>query len=221
MNIKECYISLLDKCNKLSTNTNTKIEYHVAVRAINEAQSYWYDIRLKKVENDTTIQRELYHLLRTQKLNINNSFKEYNTYTLPENYYHISQVKAIGKSNSCELPLDVFLTENTNINELYLNDQFAPSLEWQQTLATFREQDLIVYHNNFKLDIEIDYYKKLSKVDIKSNYIHIDGTESSDIDLEFEGSSAYEILNLAAMLITGNVSDPSYQVHLNSIKNFE
>ncbi len=221
MKIKEAYIELLDKCNKLSSNANTKLEVHVAIRAINEAQRYWYDIRLKKSESDLTVQRELQHLIKTKTLNLDTEQKDYNVYTLPSDYYHINQLKVLAKKSNCEHYLDTFFTENANTQELFLNEQFTPDFEWQQTIASIKNDLILIYKKDFDITVELDYFKKLRQVDMKSNYVHIDGTASTDIDLEFEGSSADEILNIAAMLITGNTSNSAYQIHMNNIKMFE
>lgn len=221
MKSQEVYIALLDKCNKLSSNSNNSIETHVAVRAINEAQYYWYDERLKLAEKNLTIQREISKFIIPKKLEVIDKTDIYYLYNLPEDYYHMNQLRVIGSKNKCQHLLDTYLVENNNSIEYYLNDMYAPDFEWQQTLATLYNNKLKVFIKDFKIDTTLDYYRNLKTFDIESGYKHIDGTLSINSDLEFDNSDAFEIINIAASLITGNLSDPQYQVHITNSKRFE
>lgn len=220
MNIREAFEIIVEKCNRLGTNSGELLKTHTVIRAINEAQNYWYDIRLKKAEMDITVQRELQSLLYSSKLISNSIESTFNTYILPDDYYHPNQIIVTATRGDCVLVMDTFLTENFNSTELYLNDAFSPDFEWQQTLATFKGNTLVVYKKDFDLSVSIDYYSKLIDVDINSGYVHVDGSPSKDVDLQFDGSNAYEILTLASMLITGNNADPTYQAHINTLKEF-
>ena len=220
MKIKEAYQILTDKLNKSSTNFGQMIEYHVAVRAINEAQSYWYDTRLKVAESNLNIQRELQSFIKQAILNKVEITNHYIAYELPDDYYLINQIIVTAYKKNCILQLDTFFTENANSEELFLNADFTPDFEWQQTLATIKNNHLIVFKKDFEIDVKVDYFKQLRGVDIASDYIHLNNEASVDIDLEFEGSNAYEILTIAAQIISGNNSDPVYQIHNNTIKEF-
>ena len=220
MDIREVYEILVEKCNKLGTNSGQLIKYHTAIRAINEAQTYWYDMRLKKAEIDTTVQRELQSLLQSADLASTEITSIFNTYQLPDDYYHPNQIIVTATKEDCHLIMDTFLTENFNSIEYYLNDAFSPDFEWQQTLATIKGNNLVVYKKDFSLSVSIDYFKALNNVDIASDYVHLDGSTSVNKDLQFDGSNAYEIITIAAMLITGSSTDPTYQVHMNNLKEF-
>ena len=217
MQLREAYVYLLDKVNKLNTNFGKSLDIAAACRAINEAQTYWYDLRLKSMELDKNIQRELQSLLRTQVLEVSDINDRYTKFYLPKDYYTSSKLQIQGKSSKgdCSLFLDGFLTENSNTEQLYINDVTSPDLSWQQTFYTFNNNSIVVYKKNFEVSVVLDYYKQLSKVEVRDTE-----DASRDINLDLDGSSAYEILNIAAAIITGNTQDPTYQVHLNNAKNF-
>jgi hypothetical protein len=215
MDIREAYEILVDKVNKLGTNTNAMIPYHVAMRVINEAQTYWYDIRLKKSQVDSTIERELQKFIKTKSLKKSGVDKTFITYTLPDDYYQINNISVLATRSKCELPLDTFLVENANTSDYYLDDNLSPDFSYQQTFAALRDNKIDIYKKDFEIEVSIDYYKKLSIVDIKSDYTHTDGSTSKNVDLEMNGSDAYEVLTIAAQIITGNYQDPGFTVHSN------
>ena len=221
MNPQEVYNILLDKVNKLSSNGNSLLYPHIAARTINEAVYYWYDRRLREAEKDLTVQREVSPFIVSTNLIVSEINDIYNSYILPDDFYLMNQLRVLGSNGSCSHYLDTLFIENNNIQEYYLNDLYTPDFGWQQTLASLKGGNLIVYKKDFGLSVEIDYYRTILPFDIKSDYVHIDGTPSRDLELEFSNSNAYEIINLAAMLITGNLTDPQYQVHMNNIKQFE
>jgi hypothetical protein len=221
MKAQEVYIALTDKCNKLTSNSNNLIEPHVAVRAINEALYYWYDIRLKQAEKDLTVQREISKFIKTESLIETEINEIYNLYNLPTDFYHINQLRVLGTKDNCTQYLDAFFVANNNSQELYMNDGFTPDFEWQQTLATLKGSNLVIYKKDFSIKVELDYYKKFLVFDIGSGYKHLNGNLSQDVDLELDNSDAFEVINIAALIITGNLTDPQYQVHGNNIKQFD
>lgn len=213
MKIKEAYLILLDKLNALGTNYSQKIVPHVAMRSMNEAIGYWYDDRLRLVEGNETLQRELQSLIRTEKLKISEFADMYNAYLLPEDFYSISKVNLKASNDCCEANLVSFLKENKNIELLYANGLSTPDFEFEQTFHTLKTGQIFIYKKDFKiLEVNLDYYKTIPEVDMATNYSHFDGTASKDVDLIFDGSSAYEIIEITAKLLAGNLQDPRYQV---------
>lgn len=213
MKIQEAYLILLDKLNALGTNYSQKIVPHVAMRSMNEAIGYWYDDRLRLVEANETIQRELQSLIKTKRVGLSEFSERYNAYLLPNDFYSISKVSLKASNDCCEANLVSTLKENKNIEILYTNGLSTPDFEFEQTFHTLKTGQIFVYKKDFRiLEVNLDYYKKIPEVDMATNYLHFDGTPSKDIDLILEGSSAYEIIEITAKLLAGNLQDPRYQV---------
>ena len=221
MLIKDVHLAIKQKLNKLSTNYGQEVTALAINSAINQAQYHWLDIRLKQEELNDTIQRELQHLIQTKPLDFKivskDLFYEYSV-ELPEDYYHYSNLKV--KISDC-IHLYSFLVENSNINSYLSNDSTRPDNDWEQSLITFKDNKLYLYTESAIESATLDYYKKPAKVDLKTQYKHLDGSPTQDVDLEFEDSSAYEIIDLATLLLAGNINDPNrIQSQSNLVQTF-
>ena len=211
MNIKLAYLYLTDKLNKLSSNFNQNLAYHVAVRAINEAQYYWLDERLKAEEVNKTVQRELQFLLQKVEPSLFAEESKFNEYSLPQDYYHPSLLDITVSLDGCELSVDNDFIENANVSTYLQDEMTRPDYAWEQIFSTFRDNKLAVYKDTTPgyeiTKIVLHYYRRPVIVDMASGHVNVDGTLSQDIDLEFAESASYEILDIAAKILAGNIND--------------
>jgi hypothetical protein len=214
----ECILILKDKLNKLNTNFSADLQHHTAVRVINESISYWYDERLRLEDATKVRQREIQHLIKSEILSVIENTVLYNAYNLPFDFLQVSLINT-EVSNACSLNLVTFLIENSNVG-IYLNDEMSkPDYDWEQTFATLRNNKLVIYKDTLEnLIVTLHYYKKVNKFDIVG-YTHLDNTLSTNVDLEFEGSSAYEILDIAAKIIAGNINDIGRTQHNQALSS--
>jgi hypothetical protein len=211
MDIQVAYLYLTDKLNKLSTNFNQNLPPHVAVRAINEAQYYWLDERLKVEEMNKTIQRELQFLLVKQEPVLFADDPLYTEYTLPANYYHPSLLDVTVRTPDCTFNVENDFIENANVNTFLADEMTKPDYKWEQIFSTFRDNKLAIYKDttpDYTIDkVVFHYYRKPAQVDIASGHKNVDGLFAVDVDLEFPESSCYEILDIAAKIIAGSTND--------------
>jgi len=183
----------------------------VAVRAINEAQYYWLDERLKLEEMNKTVQRELQFLIEKEEPLLFESTTNYNEYHLPDNYYHPSLLEIEANLDGCLVGIENDFIENANVS-VYLHDEMTrPDYAWEQTFSTFRNNKLAVYKDTTPgydiSKIVFHYYRRPVLVDMASSHVNVDGVLSTDIDLEFSESASYEILDIAAKILAGNIND--------------
>ena len=204
MLITEVYSIILDKMNNLGSNFNQSISANKAMVALNQAQYFWYDERLKVQEITKTVQRELQSFLVTKEV-IGDVKKGYITIELPDNYYHHSLV--LLKPISCNNIFPSTLKEQSNIGVLLQTDTTKPSLLWEQSFCTIAANKLDIYLDFTPEWIKFSYYKKLTKPDIQTDYKHLDGNKTTNVDLEMENSSLFEIIEIACLILSGNFND--------------
>jgi hypothetical protein len=216
MKANECYLILLDKLNKLNTNFSQTLQPHNAVRAIREATYYWYDERLRLEEATKMRQQELQHLIVPDyMLDVFETTLKYVSYKKPNDLYFISNISCLGLYGTCKSRLNVHLIENSNLEVILLDDSSRPDFSWEQTVYVLKEDKIFIYKDKPTSGIgsaQIDYYRKPKEFDIVG-YKHFSGIQSTDSDLDFNDSSAYEILDLAASIIAGNINDAGRTQH--------
>ena len=201
MNIQQVYREFEYRLNKSGTNANQLFGFHWFVSLVNKAQLHWAEARAKVIERDQTRVDELQLLLRDHKAT---AVKQENFYkvTLPEDYFH--RVRAY-TSSSCG-PLYIKMVEEGNINTLLANEFTRPSAAWEEALGTLFKGQLRVYSDVKPGDIHLKYVRLPKNVDI-AGYVNRDGTASSDIDMEFDGGDAQEIIDLAVQLASADIGD--------------
>ena len=207
MILLEGYSYVLQKLNKLATNTNQKIPKYVFVQSFNKAQYTWLDLKLRIEESNKTTQRETYQLLVTNdKLTLKESADKYNFYELPEDYYHASNIT--GSVNGCLV--DIQIIEEGNSKSLWFDDVSTPSLEFEQSFASFENKYLKVYKKDFEYsEVSLTYYRKPIKVDLESGFKNLDNSVSKNIDTEWENSNLYEILDIVVRDLASDIADNS------------
>lgn len=204
MLITEVYSIILDKMNNLGSNFNQSISANKAMVALDQAQYFWYDERLKVQEITKTVQRELQSFLVTKEVS-GDVKKGYITVELPDNYYHHSLV--LLKPISCNNIFPSTLKEQSNIGVLLQTDTTKPSLLWEQSFCTIASNKLDIYLDFTPEWIKFSYYKKLTKPDLQTDYKHLDGNKTTNVDLEMENSSLFEIIEIACLILSGNFND--------------
>ena len=204
MNIREAYREFLFRVDKLATNSSQNIEYIQSVALVNKAQLHWAELRIKAAEATGTLSDETQLLLKDFSAP---GQKQENFYKvdLPPDYFHRSRCYVSVKD--CASTLEGKFTEEGNVGVLLRNAMTKPSVAWEETLVTVFNNALRVYFDDFSIDkVFLKYYRFPRPVDI-SGYIKDGGTPSTDVDLEFNGTNALEIIDLAARIASGDIGD--------------
>lgn len=201
MNIREAYREWEFRLNKLGTNAGQRIGLPQFVASVNKAQAHWAEARARASERDGIIVDELRPILKEFEVQGQNMGKFYRV-ALPEDYFHIVRAET---TTDCGI-MYVRRTEEGNLNTLLPDPYSSPSPEWEETLGTIFGNDLRVYTTGFKIgNVTVRYYRHPVRVDIEG---YQNGTlPSTDIDLEFNGASAYEILDIAALIASSDTGD--------------
>lgn len=219
MVINEIYTVLLDKLNHLGSNFKQDIPAHKAMSALDQAQLFWYDERLKIVDSTKTVLGELQHLIGTKELTTE-KYKGYISTNLPEDYYQFSNLLLY--KDSCDLVFSSDLIEYGNLGAYLETDTTRPSLIWEQSFCTIHNNVLDIYVDFIPDKAKLAYFKKLISPDMETGYTHLDGSPTENITLNFEGSSLYEIIEIAAMILAGNFNDTTkLQIRDKLIKEYK
>lgn len=188
----------------MGSNFAQEVTAFKAMAALDQAQNYWYDERLRLQELTKTIQRELQHLIVPVKLS-GDSTGEVIATSLPKDYYHFSLVML--KPTACKNKFESVLIEYANVGSYLKTDTTRPSLMWEQSFCTIASNKLIIYVDFDVEEIDLFYYRKLTRPDMATDYKHLDGTPTKNVTIDFEGSSLYEIIEIACLILSGNFND--------------
>lgn len=205
MNIQDVYIDFTMRLNKLGTNANKNVDYLQFVSLINKAQLHWAEARIKIAEESLVRVDELQQLLKDFDKPLMVKKENFYYLSLPTDYFHRS--RSYAKVKGCDGVVYLKFAEEGNINSLLRDSDTRPSVEWEETLATLFGGTIRVYFDGFELsDLFFKYYRSPITVDI-AGYRKSDGTQSTDIDLEFNGVNAQEIIDLAVQIASGDIVD--------------
>lgn len=187
--------------NKLSSNNSQNIQFPQFIRAFNSAQLQWVEDRIKIDESSQLRIDELSQLLVSTTLSKVEKDNFYEA-TKPNDYFHFKRLYG----TPCNITIRP--VKEGDVNELLKSYNWRPSLEWEETIASFVGNTIRVYKDSdFKLDnIHLLYYRYPIEVDI-SGYKKYDGSISTSINPEFKGSSLIEILEMTITSLAVSISD--------------
>lgn len=221
MTVNNAYQFIKDRLNKNNSGQNQGISQRQFVWAFNMAQYFWFDQRVKADNMDKVRQNELQQFIADICLTPSlNEKKMFYTINLPENYYYYEKAYAYAFKGECEHIIYGDPVEEGNVSKL-LEDCFQePSFEWQESFYTIGNDKLRFYHKDkFQIkEIILTYYRCPIEIDMEEI---IDESPHSNINSELTKSSLYEVLNLTALIISGDIGDTnSFQAISNYLQQF-
>ena len=203
MDIRECYLYITDRLNKLSSNNSQNIPYPQFIRTFNACQIQWVEDRVKVDEVNRIRIDELQQLQKTltlYKSEIDN-VQPYLSCVLPDDYLHLKRVYC----TPCQI--DVHMVKEGDVNKLLFSENHKPSQSWGETIGVIGNNNLKIYNEGLKIDsVYLSYYRRPINVDIEG-YVKFDGTSSININPEFNNSSLIEILDNVCVQLASDVSD--------------
>lgn len=204
MSIQDVQNEFLFRLDKLGTNASQNIGLPQFVSLINKAQLHWAESRIKASEATKTRVDELQQLLSDYD-NTGTSKENYCRVALPDDYFH--PVRVYSTVKGCKSYVYGKFVEEGNVGTLLQGAFTKPSIAWEETLVTVFKDHLRVYFDGFTIERTfLKYYRLPKMVDIKG-YIKSDGTNSSNVDLEFDDVNAQEIIDLAAQIAAADIGD--------------
>ncbi len=117
----------------------------------------------------------------------------------PEFMFYIDAYVLADKGN-CEdrvLVCNPDLVKHADIQLLLRDSNFKPSFEYQETIIDISSDELHVYSDGTftPKELFLTYLRYPVKID-KAGYVHFDGTDSADVNSEFEEYLEDELLDL-------------------------
>lgn len=211
MTIQQTYQSVKDRVNDLNTNINQDISERAFVRAFNKMQLHWLEERIKVAEANQTRQEEVQDFIKTFS---NAPLVETHSLSihLPADYFRYSRVYG-SCSKYCVQEVHAYPREEGNAGRL-LQDEFQkPSFEWGETFFTLKGNKLHFYADFNCETITLIYYKLPLEVDM----VEVGG---QNIDPELKNTNLEEVIDLTALLVSGDTNNPRYQSLMNQIQQF-
>lgn len=138
-----------------------------------------------------------------------------NTYFLPLDTYVLCS-----KGSCTERPLAITrIIKHGDLHVLLSNSNWAPSFEYQETMATISGNKISVYVTDFKVDkLYISYLRYPTKINIEG-YTDFDGSASTTQNCELPESMEDELLDLAVLEIAMETENTPQVQYTNQIRN--
>ena len=106
MNINETYLKFLNKVNKNFINDNISVDKGRFVITFNEAQNKYTSLTIK--ENNTSSIRNIQFLkVKNGELSKSSSNEDFDSFSLPSNFFRFVNVRAKAKKGSCTDYFDI------------------------------------------------------------------------------------------------------------------
>lgn len=218
MNINETYLKFLNKVNKNFINDNISVDKGRFVIIFNEAQNKYVDWIIS--QNNTSAIRNIRFLkIPNEELSKSSSYEDFDSFTLPKDFFRFINVRAKAKKGSCTDYLDIlFEVKGENVHELYNDENNEPSFDYRESFYTFSSNSIDIYKKDFDVsNVILTYYRFPKSVDI-AGYYRIDNTVSKDIDSEFTDDIIDKILDICVKDFNVNSDNlERYQVDNNEI----
>jgi hypothetical protein len=232
MTIEEMHYDFKRKVNKNDSNQNRNFLIPEIDLALNEAQELFVkwiaEPRMKNHLGVETTQRtidDLRTIIVHDHLLIRNlTYSE--TFDIPANYwYYLSGAAYMTKGDCSKVKAGVVVQRH---NDLFEEDIFSKSsFEWREVNIVFYEHGIKYFTDNiFSVDsMNISYIRKPRFIHNADGFIgnqyFLPGatvalTGTSDCELPEQVHS--EIVDIAAMLVSGNIASPEFELKMAKLK---
>lgn len=213
MRITKLYYEFLLLVEKNATNNNLNVDISRFVSLFNFTQLKYQSYLLDKRNEDAI--RELSPFLKRATLSDNGKYQNYNSYSLPKDYFNFSNLDVRATKGKCKSEkLLVWEVKSENLEELLIDPNNKPDFYARETFYHLSEKGVDIYKEDFEIDkAELLYYRKINPVDM-AGYIKIENEEdSTDVDTELLDESLPKVLTATAKLFMANQGDANgYQI---------
>ena len=126
-NVRDRYII---EAEKNATNDNITTDNLRFVNLFNRSQNKFLTIHLQQRGVDDIRYVQKFLVLDHSIKNPTKTFDK-TDFILPENYFDLSNVRAIAKKESCQDIIHLFEVKTENLNEIIVDEFHQPSFEWR------------------------------------------------------------------------------------------
>ena len=218
MKTSELYDRYILKSEKNSTNDGISTDRQRFIELYNEWQvrflEYYYDL---KNEDDFRYIESL--LILNFKLKDSNKTREFYSFELPNNYFDLSSVYALGSKGNCKnKKLDLIEVNDIN-KDIYLTDEYTkPSFEYRESIYNIASTNVNVYYNDFNIDsLILSYYRYPKKLRLQ-NPENPESDFDDSFDIDFDDKSINRIISATVGGFDVNNNSDRWQLNNNFSK---
>jgi len=205
------------KLNKLSTNEHQQIQLEDKILALNEAQlklikqkvdgisivsGMGFDAFKKRYEDlQSLVENYIDHPLVPQLHDANLNQWIVNIHSLEPDYMFYIDSYVLADKGRCKdriIWINQDLAKHGDLSLLLKNEHYKPSFEYQETFNIISSDEMSIFTDGTftPTKVYIMYLRYPIYID-KAGYKKFDGTDSTDVDCEFETYLEDELLDLA------------------------
>jgi hypothetical protein len=213
-NVRDRYII---EAEKNATNDNITTDNLRFVNLFNRSQNKFLTIHLQQRGVDDIRYVQNFLVLDYSIKNPTKTFDK-TDFILPENYFDLSNVRAIAKKESCQDTIHLFEVKTENLNEIIVDEFHQPSFEWREAPYTVNSNNLSIYTGDFQiLEILLNYYRYPNQIRLVD-----DNNPESNFDpsfpIEWDDKSLDDIISLMVFNNDINENNPRYQLQTLKIQ---
>lgn len=210
--VEQAYERYLIKTEKSATNDNIATDRGRFVEIFNESQNKFEERILQNRGIDDVRYIQKFLVLDKKISDSSQTFDHFN-FTLPTNYFDLSDVRAQATKEKCTDYLELFELKTENLNSVLQDEDNKPSFEWRESLYTVNSDKVSVYTDGeFTIDhILLNYYrypKQISLVNPSDPESQFNETNA----IEWDDKSLDRILSICAGEFDINESNPRIQL---------
>jgi len=214
MTIEQAYIQFLNLVDRNLTNNNVNVDRPRFVLLFNDIQNRYVEWLLEKRNEDSI--RYISPLLQTNhQISKDYTGQDYDSFKLPKDYFDFANLSVTATKGKCkEQRLYTFEVKSEDVEELMADVDNKPSFEFRETFYYTGGKKINIFKTNFSIDKAfLTYYRYPRQVDI-SDYIKPNGTNSTNINPEWDDKVTGRILIAMAKEFSAINSDLNqYQVN--------
>jgi len=231
MTIKDMHYDFKKKLNKVDSQQNRNLLIPEIDWALNEAQELFVKmiaeprmrshLGFEKSQRNTDDIRTL--VVNKHQLSITNPAPVYRSYNLPEDYWHFIGATSEIIKDTCEATARVYVRQQDDDFE---NSPFdKSSFEWRTLNVVFVGNRMRVYQGDFIVsNMYLDYIRKPKWIHNASDFT-INGSYklpngqilTGTQDCELPEHTHREIVDIAVLLVSGELQLSDYQVKFNKV----
>lgn len=184
--------------NKLIFLNNARITWVKSKLNQNNIYKIGYEGFRKRIDDLQVLKVNNYKLGVKKTDNLRHIGYESDLKSIKDYMFYINSYVLATSSKKCESTISVNLIKEGELESMYFNDLYKPSFKWRDTLGTMGNNKLYVYtDSDFTIkNTYITYLRTPNKID-KAGYVHLDGSDSKDVNCELPEYAKNDIVDIA------------------------
>ena len=209
MKIADAYLMALQKSEQNLSNGGIRLDKARFIQLFNECQNKYVSYILEKKNKDDIrdIQKLVVSSKSLKRSGVIDTPQCY-VFSLPDDFFSFIDISGRFSDGKCSSPIfDLHEVKGENVALLFADHNHKPSFKHRETFYTIGGDGVKIYVDDFQVQSAfLTYYRYPVQVDI-SGYIRSDGSDSVDVDPEFDDKVVNEILDMVDKQHALNESD--------------